>query len=72
MRWMRFVQPPYKIGGDTIGGGVHRYQNLDYYILDCSTQESPSSRLGSVYEELAVGGIHVFSMETSTFDEIHT
>ena len=27
---------------------------------------------GGLYEELAVGDIHVFPMETSTFDEIHT
>jgi len=27
---------------------------------------------GGLYQELAVGDIHVFPMETSTFDEIQT
>jgi len=27
---------------------------------------------GGLYEELAVGDIHVFPMETSTFDEIQS
>jgi len=31
-----------------------------------------SSLGGGLYEELAVGDIHVFPMETSTFDEIQS
>jgi len=31
-----------------------------------------SSLGGGLYEELAVGDIHVFPMETSTFEEIQT
>ena len=33
MQRMRLVQSPYKIGGDNIVMGGHRYQNLEQHIL---------------------------------------
>ena len=45
---MRLVQPPYKVGGDNIVVGGHRYQNLDRHSAGTdSTQASLSPHLCS-------------------------
>jgi len=73
---MRLVQLPYKIGRDNCVVGGHCYQNLNWHILwELLARKLRRARVFARQfscTKLAVGEIHAFPMEISTFDEIHT